>query len=379
MPSAHGDEGIKSKPILLSALLFAGCEALGSICTEIAEGLEGYLAMVVHGVALCCFAAGFFAAWHEMVEGKIAVKIWALYGCVCIGLALIAYLVWCPVRLIQKPSEWQPPELPKNCKDVVIWFGGQGMIYPMQSLTNYPWGPEKTSVPIASLPSSVRTNLPNMPGFSPRQKDIFGILAVSNIVNGKADIFYPVVPQVVSNRLYVFVKIPFTNYQQIVIGDQMDYGMSNCLPQSPDFWDWNYSRDPKTNVFEIVDANKNPIVQVIYKSPREVLVNGVFFVGFNDFQATFGGALPAYCSFPNIKTNLPAKLLDVVRTNQFGGTFPTNAPTFGKHLLPIYEIQFGNTNLMGYLAGEDIYSAIATNQKPIFKYPSNVYPGEFAK
>jgi hypothetical protein len=96
MPAPNGDGGFKPKPIFISALLFAGCEALGYICTEIADGLEGYIAMVVHWIALCCSAAGFFAAWHEMVEGKKASRIWTAYGFVCILLALIAYLVWCP-------------------------------------------------------------------------------------------------------------------------------------------------------------------------------------------------------------------------------------------------------------------------------------------
>ena len=278
-----------------------------------------------------------------------------------------------------KLGTWQPPELPDDCKDVVIWFGSQGMTYKMDQLTNYPFAPGvSTSVPISNLPEGVRTNLPNIPGFSPHLKDVLGLFVASNYINGKTEDYYPALPQVVSNRLYVFVKIPLTNYQRIVMSDEMDSILTNCLPQSPDFWDWNYSRNPKTNVFEIVNENKNPIVQVIYKSPREVLVNGVFFVSHYDIQATFDGKQPGFFSIPNVKTNMPADSFGIVLTNEFGGIISTNQPKPGKHEFPIYQVGFGVTNLIWLIAVEDVYAGFATNQKSIFKYPSNVYPGEFS-
>ena len=262
---------------------------------------------------------------------------------------------------------------------MVIWFGSQGMIYKMEWLTNYPFAPGvTTSVPISNLPKGVRTNLPNIPGFSPHLKNVLGFFAVSNRINGKIEDYYPVLPQVVSNRLYVFVKIPLTNYQRIVMSDEMDSVLTNCLPQSPGFWDWNYSRNPKTNIFEIVNENKNPIVQVIYKSPREVLVNGVFFVSHYDIQATFDGKNPGYFLIQNVKTNMPSDSLGVALTNQFGGIIFTNQPPPGKHQLPFYQVNFGATNLILSLMVEDVYAGFSTNQKSIFKYPSNIFPGEFA-
>jgi hypothetical protein len=225
----------------------------------------------------------------------------------------------------------------------------------------------------------VRTNLPNLPGFSPRLREVLGVFSVTHAINGKNEDFYPVLPQVISNRLYVFVKIPFTNYQRIVMSDQMDSILTNCLPQSPAFWDWNYSHNQKTNAFEIVNENKNPIVQVIYKTPREVLVNGVFFVSHYDIQATFDGKYPGNFSIPNATTNVPADLFGVVLTNQFGGIFPTNPPKARKHQLPIYQVGFGATNLIWSILVEDVYGGFAANQKSIFKYPSNLFPGEFAE
>ncbi len=282
-------------------------------------------------------------------------------------------------EILESNSEsWRPPELPKDCKDVVIWFGGEGMIYKRDMLTNFSLGLEATSLPISKLPESERANLLKAPGFSPRKKDVLAKLYIENKINGKIEDFYPVLPQIVSNRLYVLIKIPFTNCQRIVMGDDMDSVLTNCLPQSPAYWDWNYSRDPNTNVFEIVNENKNPIVQVVYKSPREVLVNGVFFVGHNDVQVTFDGKLPAFFPLPNVTTNMPADMLGAVLTNQFGGNVPTNQAAPGKHQFPIYQVGFGATNLIWSLATEDVYGMFATNRKPIFKYPSNLYPGGFA-
>ena len=96
MSAPHGNKSGKAKSLFVAGLFFAGCEALGYICSDIAEGLGGYFAMVVHWIALCCSAAGFFAAWHEMVEGKNALNIWIKYGIVCAFMAFIAYFVWKP-------------------------------------------------------------------------------------------------------------------------------------------------------------------------------------------------------------------------------------------------------------------------------------------
>jgi hypothetical protein len=332
------------------------------------------------------YVLDFFGAWcgllvvrHRMRYSKLESFASGFYwSLLVISFLFFAFLSWSvslnkseqSTKILENESEtWQPPELPKDCKDVVLWFGGQGMIYKMEWLTNYPFPPGKTTVPISKFPESARTNFPNIPGFSPRLKGIWGFFEVSNRINGKNEDFYPVLPQVVSNRLYVFVKTPFTNYQRIVMSDEMDSILTNCLPQSPAYWDWNYSRNPKTNVFEIVNENKNPIVQVIYKSPREILVNGVFFVSHYDVQVTFEGKNPAFFSIPFVKTNVNVDL---------SGSISTNPPAIKKHAMPVSQYAFGTTNFIFSIAVEDVYAGFATNQKPIFKYPSNVFPGEFA-
>lgn len=96
MTSPSGDENGEPKPVKI-VLVFAAFEAGGYVFSEIADGLGGYIAVCVHCISLCCAAAGFFAAWHEMVEGKKAFNVWSLYGVVCVLLALIAYVVWRPL------------------------------------------------------------------------------------------------------------------------------------------------------------------------------------------------------------------------------------------------------------------------------------------
>lgn len=75
---------------------------------------------------------------------------------------------------------------------------------------------------------------------------------------------------------------------------------------------------------------------------------------------------------------MPADSFGIVLANEFGGIISTNQPKPGKHEFPIYQVGFGVTNLMWLIAVEDVYAGFATNQKSIFKYPSNIFPGEFA-
>jgi hypothetical protein len=60
MNAPGGNEAGKTKSLLVAGLIFAGFEALGYICSDIAEGLgSGYMALFVHWIALCCSAASF--------------------------------------------------------------------------------------------------------------------------------------------------------------------------------------------------------------------------------------------------------------------------------------------------------------------------------
>ena len=97
MTAPSGDESGKPKPVKI-VLIFAAFETGGYVFSEIADGVGGYMAVFIHWLSLCCAAAGFFAAWHEIAEGKKVFNIWMLYGIVSIALSIIAYLVWHPIK-----------------------------------------------------------------------------------------------------------------------------------------------------------------------------------------------------------------------------------------------------------------------------------------
>jgi hypothetical protein len=160
MTSQNGDKGIKPKPLILSTLFFAGCEAMGCICTDVAEGLEGYFAMFVHWIALCCYAAGFFAVWHEMVEGENASKIWTRYGVVCFLLTLIAYPVWRPVVESKVYPHLQLGFVTSN--NTVIWLTNDFLVDGSNS-TNLSWRERQiltlSSPWVCILTSETQTNL----------------------------------------------------------------------------------------------------------------------------------------------------------------------------------------------------------------------------
>src|ERR1039457_3714755 len=79
MTTPGGDESGKPKHVTI-VLIFAGFEAGGYVFSEIADGVGGSIAVFFHWLSLCCAAAGFFAAWHEIVEGRKAFNIWTMYG-----------------------------------------------------------------------------------------------------------------------------------------------------------------------------------------------------------------------------------------------------------------------------------------------------------
>jgi len=74
------------------------------------------------------------------------------------------------------------------------------------------------------------------------------------------------------NRLYAYVLLWNTTY-----GPRAEVKHDKFAIQ-PKGWDWNFDRSPVLGqkAFEAVDENKNPMLQLVYKSPRQVSVRGVF-------------------------------------------------------------------------------------------------------
>ena len=114
----------------------------------------------------------------------------------------------------------------------------------------------------------------------------------------------------------------------------MSRDFESKLSKLPRLWDINYN----SNKFEVVNEDKNPVLQVIYKSPREVQVNGIYVVDkFNIF-----------------------------------GAFNT-FPFWGQ---PITEM--AGDQSMQQMDTNFVYRVKCPNQKTIFKYPSWEYFGKLS-
>jgi hypothetical protein len=233
----------------------------------------------------------------------------------------------------------------------MLLFGlvAKGIFSRFGGCNNPPPAPAFAKVPIKTLPPEFSTNLNKLPNYSPRLRNVFVRSDIEYNIAGKT-VSYPISTHIVSNRLFVDVEIPFLNEKRtIVMSDDMD----SELTQLPGLWDRNYST--VSNMYEIVNEETNPVLQVIYKAANEVLVNGIFFGNKYDVYASFGG----------IPVLIPERF-----------KFVENQTT--------QEIDFAAaqrrfTNLAFAIDTNEAYGAIAANQKAIFKYPSNIYPGEFAK
>lgn len=142
---------------------------------------------------------------------------------------------------------------------------------------------------------------------------------------------YPVMPYIVSNRLFVEVEIPFLNEKRKIL---MSDDMESELTQLPQLWDCNYNSD--SNIYEIVNEFTNPVLQVIYKSANEIQVNGIFIVDTNLVMEAFGGP-PRFGTIKGLEKD-----------------FKMNT---------IYDTIFESL----------------PNRRAIFKYPSDIYPHECAE
>jgi hypothetical protein len=123
-------------------------------------------------------------------------------------------------------AQWLPPELPTNCIDVTMIWGGN-------FFGDYVSKARNTNLPID--------------------------------YNGVA----PFSVRVENNRLYVDCNFFTQDYGFIKIRG------NSISPQLPQRWDMNMS----SNALEIVDENMAPVFQLFYKRPDEVAINGVFQIG----------------------------------------------------------------------------------------------------
>ena len=156
---------------------------------------------------------------------------WQYNGATCL-VVVVAFVIGVPVILREaclnepkQPAEikrWLPPELPQGCSNVVLWFGGEGHIFPIWRLQQFPPAPASAKVPIKTLPPEFGTNLNKLPNYSPRVRNVFVRSDIEYRIGGKT-VSYPISPHVISNRLFVDVEIPFLNEKRtILMSDDVD-------------------------------------------------------------------------------------------------------------------------------------------------------------
>lgn len=244
-------------------------------------------------------------------------------------------------------TKWQPPELPPGCSNVFVSFGGQQLKIPMfvAKVSSEKIG---TKVLFNDIPpefSFFTNGYEKLPGYNASTSGMFfRVGSVQTTIEGRS-VDYPILPYVRDNRLFVYVSMPFQNEKRIV---SMSDDLDSVIPQT---WDRNYS----SNAFEVVNEDGRPVLQVFYKRPNDVQVNGVFIVnGYALFESF--GAMPWLIS-PYVR----------VTQNQTTQEFE------------IADFQRTFTNIAISMDTNAAYGTKFTDQKPIFKYPAWKHSGQYAE
>jgi hypothetical protein len=171
----------------------------------------------------------------------------------------------------------------------------------------------------------------------------------------------PINPYVISNRLFVSVKIPFHNAQQeISMSDAMDSKL-------PPYWDWNWS----SNAFEVINERNKPVLQVWYDHPNQIDVRGVFVLNTNFVVATFGRRIPF-----EITHGKPTVISQYSRFDPPFQEIVTETQTFDS--IEDFNKKYPNKAVGAWVNEKEIYSMVFSGQEPIFKYPSFQHRGVFA-
>ena len=132
--------------------------------------------------------------------------------------------------------DWLPPELPPGSSNVTIFFGTQPFAYPRQ-MAEILAATNGVKFEIKDLPDYFIKDLDTMPNYTPRLKNIWFRAGSENTTIGNKTFAYPILPVIISNRLYIEVQIPFSNEKKTLI---MNDAFDSDLP-IPRLWDRNYS------------------------------------------------------------------------------------------------------------------------------------------
>jgi hypothetical protein len=367
-------KGNATETFLFSTLAFAVFECFGVYFWEIADAVTGIYLIFFHWISLCCLVAGIFAAAHQIIEDKRKrMRLWAWFILPCLFNVLVGYAVWHPIPQYPLPippqpigasqARWLPPELPVGCSNVVVFFGGQGIVYPLSIAEIVD---NSKQIPIKDLPKAFTEGMNKIPNYSPRKRDVWVKLTPTYSIGGKS-FDYPITPYIESNRLYVEVQLPFSNEKQKVV---MDDNFDSELPV-PLLWDRNYSTNVIYN-YEVVNELTNPVLQIFYIAPNAVVVCGIFQEAGNCVLESFGQT-PALFSFTAKLSEIYTNQTNLV--NQSVKTVNLDAYKFNEMLT------FSRTDSLasvGEMETNELYRPTYSGQRAFFKYPSSLNPGVFA-
>jgi hypothetical protein len=283
--------------------------------------------LCILGLALLPLYGGFCHFIYNLIKQfrwalQLAISVWIL---LTVLTGIIAWKNSQALLPVSQPSpppknniaEWQPPELPPGCSNVYVFIGTTRIEVPIWLAklphaptytnsfgSNYFEGRTASNVSFAvdyrykekntnedvitysmnDLPTIFVTNAEKMPNYSPRQRQFSCNSQPMQVQLDNGEIVNaPVWPLVASNRLFVDVIIPFIEERHRIL---MDTNLEIALTNLPDKWDINYN----SNKCEIVNEETNPVLQVVYKSPSEILVNGIFIVDECNFCGVFNAA-----------------------------------------------------------------------------------------
>jgi hypothetical protein len=263
------------------------------------------------------------------------------------------------IPLHDQLHDWIPPELPPGCSNVTIFFGTQPLNYTRQ-MAEILAATKGAKFEIKDLPDYFLKNLDNIPDYTPRLKNIWLRPGSENTTIGGKTFTYPIIPVIVSNRLYIEVEVPFSNEKKtLVMNDSFDPD----LP-IPRLWDRNYSTnyDEFGNgmfYYEVVNELTNPVLQVAYAAPNVVFVNGIFKVDSDSIFEAFGKT-PELLTFSN-------HLEYGLQTTQRITTISLQSQTFNE----IIGFRTNDSSAdIGEIWTNEFYRPIFQNQRRFFKYPS---------
>jgi hypothetical protein len=263
------------------------------------------------------------------------------------------YIATWPAPPTGKQSRWIPPELPSGCTNVIIRYGSKVQNWPRSWILTTP---ETGHILLTNLPD-LFGNFRTSSIYSPRDRDIY-IEYYSFVRIGTNQEPDAIWPYIVSNRLYIAIRAPYANRAVPLL---MDYeGLYEFTGKCPALWDFNCDR--ARDVCEIVNEHTNPVLQIFYRTPNEVQVNGIF-VGDSYAQVTYGDEPKFIPIYEN-----PEVVLDVVHNQT---TQKITIAEFKKETGAVTALI--NTN--EYL--RRLYRDLSANQKSIFKYPAMDHTGEF--